>query len=109
VIWRAQLFAVALVAPLGIAALGRSALAWSSSLAVAALGCLGTGLAFLAFTRLVGRVGAARGSVTIYFVPIVAIALGVAVRGESLAATSLVGTALVAVGAYLTSRGEPRA
>ncbi len=43
------------------------------------LGVLGTGLAFVLMTTLVGRVGGPRGSIAIYFTPIVAIALGVAV------------------------------
>lgn len=105
VLLRAQLVAVALVAPVGAAGVPGSSLAWSSMLAVAALGAFGTGLAFLAFTTLAGRVGAARGSVTIYFVPVVAIVLGVVVRGEPVYALSLLGAALVMLGAYLTSRG----
>ncbi len=75
-------------------------------LAVAALGSFGTGLAFVAMTTLVGRVGATRGSVAIYFLPVVAIALGVIFRDETVAAISLLGTGLVLVGAYLTSRRE---
>ena len=65
---------------------------------------------FLAFTTLAGRVGAARGSVTIHFVPVVAIVLGVVVRGEAVLAVSLLGAALVMLGAYLTGRrGRPAA
>src|ERR671934_23592 len=77
--------------------------------AVAALGCLGTALAFVAFTRLVGRVGSTRGSVTIYFLPAVAIVLGAVFRGEAIAAISVLGTAFVTVGAWVTSRSEPAA
>jgi drug/metabolite transporter (DMT)-like permease len=55
---------------------------------------------------LVGRVGATRGSVAIYFLPVVAIGLGVAFRDETVAAISLAGTGLVLAGAYLTSRRE---
>jgi drug/metabolite transporter (DMT)-like permease len=106
VIWRAQLFSLVLIAPLGLAGLEGSSFSWVSLLAVAALGCFGTGLAFVAFTVLVGRVGAARGSVTIYLVPVVAIVLGVWVRGETVAATSVLGTGLILIGAYLTSRKE---
>jgi drug/metabolite transporter (DMT)-like permease len=106
VIWRAQLFALVLVAPVGVVGVAQSTFSWTSLLAVAALGCFGTALAFVAFTTLMGRVGAARGAVTIYFLPIVAIVLGVVFRDETLAAASLVGTALVTVGAYLTSRRE---
>jgi drug/metabolite transporter (DMT)-like permease len=57
-------------------------------------------------STLVGRVGVSRGSVTIYFVPVVAIVLGIVVRNESIAIISLIGTSLVLLGAYLTSRAE---
>ena len=58
-------------------------------------------------TTLVGRVGATRGSVAIYFILVVAIALGVIFEDETVAAPSPpAGTALVLAGAYLTSRRE---
>jgi drug/metabolite transporter (DMT)-like permease len=106
VIWRAELVAVALVAPLGIATLSGSAFAWSSLAAVAALGALGTALAFVAFATLAGRVGSTRASVTVYFLPAVAIALGALFRDETIAGVSLLGTVLVTAGAYVTSRSE---
>lgn len=106
VVWRAQLFALALLAPFGLAAVPGSTFAWSSLLAVAVLGCLGTAVAFVAFTTLAGRVGSTRASVSVYFVPAVAIALGAVFRDETIAAISLVGTVLVTGGAYLTSRAE---
>jgi drug/metabolite transporter (DMT)-like permease len=107
VIWRAELVAVGLVAPPGIATMADSAFAWSSLAAVFALGCLGTALAFVAFATLAGHVGSTRASVTVYFLPAVAIALGAMFRDETIAAVSLLGTVLVVVGAYLTSRTEP--
>jgi len=55
---------------------------------------------------LVGRAGGTRGSVAIYFVPIVAIALGVLVLGETIVPLALVGTGLVVLGAWITSRRE---
>jgi drug/metabolite transporter (DMT)-like permease len=108
VIWRAQLVALALVAPFGLAGVPDSTFAWSSVLAVAVLGCLGTAIAFVAFTTLVGRVGSTRASVTVYFLPALAIALGAVFRDETIATVSLLGTVLVTAGAYLTSRGEQR-
>jgi drug/metabolite transporter (DMT)-like permease len=71
------------------------------------LGVLGTGLAFVAAATLVGRVGAPRGAVAIYFVPVVAIVLGHVVLDEEIEPAALAGTALVLVGAWLTSRREP--
>jgi drug/metabolite transporter (DMT)-like permease len=106
VLLRAQLVALVLLAPAALVSLPNSEFAWSSALAVVALGFFGTGWAFVAMTTLVGRVGATRGSVAIYFLPVVAIALGVILRDETIAAISLVGTGLVLAGAYLTSRRE---
>lgn len=106
VLWRAQLFALALVLVPGFAALPHSSFAWRSLLAVLALGCLGTALAFVAMTTLAGRVGAARGSVAIYFLPVVAIGLGVILRGEHVALIGLAGSGLVAIGAFFASRRE---
>jgi len=106
VLLRAQLVALVLLAPAALVSLPNSDFAWSSALAVVALGFFGTGWAFVAMTTLVGRVGATRGSVAIYFLPVVAIALGVIFRDETIAAISLVGTGLVLAGAYLTSRRE---
>jgi drug/metabolite transporter (DMT)-like permease len=106
VLLRAQLAALVVVTPVGLAQLPGSAWAWSSALAMLPVGLLGTGLAFVAMATLVGRAGAARGSVAIYFVPVVAIVLGVAFRGESVAPVALAGTALVLLGAWLTSRRE---
>ncbi len=106
VLLRAQLFALVVVAPLGLAGIGPSTFGWSSLAAVVALGAGGTALAFVGMSVLVGRVGAARGSVAIYFIPLVAVALGVSFRGETVAVASLLGTALVSAGAYLTSRRD---
>ena len=106
VIWRAQLVALVLLAPFGLAVAPASTFAWSSLLAVAVLGCLGTAVAFVAFSTLAGRVGSTRASVTVYFLPAVAIALGALFRDETIAAISLLGTVLVTAGAYLTSRAD---
>ena len=106
VILRAGFVAWAASLPLGLASIPDSTFAWSSLIAVAALGVFGTALAFVGFTTLLGRVGAARGSVTIYFLPLVAMVLGFFVRHETIAVMSIVGTALVLFGAYLASRAE---
>lgn len=106
VIWRAELVAMTVLTPFGLYGLRTSAFDWSSVLAMVGLGVFSTGLAFAAFTTLVGRVGAGRGSVTIYFIPVVAIVLGVLFRGESVGVMALCGTALVLLGAYLTSRRQ---
>ena len=106
VLWRAQLVALVIVAPFGVWQLPASSWSWSSALAMVPLGVLGTGLAFVFMTILVGRVGGPRGSIAIYFTPIVALVLGVAVLGEDVAPIALVGTLLVLLGAWITSRRE---
>lgn len=104
VIWRAQAVAIVLTAPLGIAGLGSSSWAWRPVLATVVLGAFGTGFAFIAAGTLMGRVGATRGSVLGYLIPVVAVVLGVVLHHEDVAAIALVGTALVLLGAYVTSR-----
>jgi drug/metabolite transporter (DMT)-like permease len=101
---------VAAVALLPAACLGalESSFGWSSLLAVVALGSLGTGLAFIWFTALLGRVGPARAAISIYFIPVVAVALGAIFLGERAHPAALLGTAMVLGGAYLTSRPARR-
>jgi drug/metabolite transporter (DMT)-like permease len=106
VLLRSQMVAITLTAPFGAWGAFHSSFAWRSALAVTALGILGTGLAYVAMANLVGRAGATRGAVAIYFIPVVAIALGVVFRDETVEAVSLVGVVLVLSGAYLTSRRE---
>jgi drug/metabolite transporter (DMT)-like permease len=106
VIFRAQVVALAAVLPFGLWSLPGSRFSWPSILAMLVLGILGTGLAFVAMSVLVGRAGATRGAVAIYFIPVVALVLGVTVRGESVSPISLLGVALVILGAVLTSRRE---
>jgi drug/metabolite transporter (DMT)-like permease len=107
VIWRAQLVAVVLVLPFAAVGATQSSFDLSSLLAVAALGSLGTALAFFWFTTLIGRVGSTRASVAIYLVPVVAIVLGAALNDETIHAAAILGTALVLAGAYVTSRPRP--
>lgn len=106
VMWRVQLCALAMTAPYGLASIPASHFAWDSFAAVVVLGFLGTGWAFVAMTNLMGRAGAARGSVAIYLTPVVAILLGVVFRDETVAVLALGGMVLVLVGAWLTSRPE---
>ncbi len=106
VIVRAQLVALVLVLPFGLAAVPGSRWSWPSALAMVVLGVFGTGLAYIASSTLLGRAGPTRGTVQIYFIPVVALILGVAFRGEHVSTPALVGVALVLLGAYLTSRRE---
>jgi len=106
VVLRAQLVALAVSAPLAAAGVASSSFAWQSVAAMVPLGVLSSGVAFVALVFLVGRVGADRGSIGIYFVPIVAIILGVVFRGEKVAPVQIAGTALVVAGAWLAGRAR---
>ena len=95
-----------LVLPLGLWQLQDSTWSWESALAMVPLGALGTGLAIVLMATLAGRVGAPRASIAIYFLPVVAVVLGVVVLGETVAPVALAGVALVLVGAWMASRRE---
>jgi drug/metabolite transporter (DMT)-like permease len=95
-----------LTAPIGLSSIPGSRFAWSSLLAIAAVGVLGSGIAFVLMGRLFGRVGATRASIVGYLIPVVALLLGVLLRDDEVGPFALVGVALVIAGAYLTSRKE---
>jgi drug/metabolite transporter (DMT)-like permease len=100
----AMVVAAAALVPAAIVGALDSSFGWSSLLAVIALGTLGTGVAFIWFTAMIGRLGPARASVSIYIVPVVAVALGALFRDERVHLAALAGTAMVLAGAFLTSR-----
>lgn len=106
IVGRALVIGSLLLAPLGAVGLGRSDLTAGSVAAVAVLGVVGTGVARALNATLAGRTGAARGALTTYLAPVVAIALGVAFRDDHVRAAELAGTALVLSGALLTSRRQ---
>ncbi len=78
--------------------------------AVAWLGIVGSGLAYLLFFRLIGAWGATRTSLVTYVMPVVGIALGVVVLGERLDIAEILGAALVIGGLVLanSSMGQRR-
>ncbi len=106
VIWRVQLVALVVSAPFGVPDLAQATPTVAGVLAMIAMGALGTGVAFAFFTVLVGRVGAPRASVATYLVPVVALALGAGLAGESVALLSVAGVALVLAGAYVATSGR---
>ena len=106
VLFNAQLAALVIVVPFGLAQIPGSTWAWPSAIAMIPLGVLGTAVAFVLMTTLVGRVGGPRGSVAIYFVPIVAMILGVVVRNDAIEPVAIVGIVLVLLGAWIASRKE---
>lgn len=78
----------------------------SSVAAVMSLGLLGTGVAYIAMVTLVGRMGATRGAVAIYLMPVVALILGVVFRDETVSLAGAVGIVLIVLGAWLTTRRD---
>jgi drug/metabolite transporter (DMT)-like permease len=108
VIFRSLLVALVVVLPFGVAAVPGSRWGLSSALAMLVLGVFGTGFAYIASSTLLGRAGSTRGAVQIYFIPVVALVLGVTFRGETVGPLALVGIGLVLMGAWLTSRRERR-
>jgi drug/metabolite transporter (DMT)-like permease len=109
VVWRAQLVALVVCAPVGVVALAGARPAALSLAAMIPLGTLSTGLAFVLWATLVGRAGASRGSVVSYVVPVTAVVLGVGVLGERLPSTGWIGAAAVVVGAVLIGGRDRRA
>jgi drug/metabolite transporter (DMT)-like permease len=107
VLLRAQLVAIAVVLPFGLWGLRSSEWDWQGAGAMVLLGVFGSGLAFVASTTLGARAGPTRGAIPIYFLPVVALALGVLVRGEPIVPVAVGGIALVIAGAWLSSRREP--
>lgn len=106
VIWRAQAVALALTAPLGLPELLRARWSPAPLLSLLALGALGTGLAYVLTVMAAGRIGATKASATAFLIPPVALLLGVLVRGEHVAALSVLGGVVCLVGAWLMRRAQ---
>ncbi len=106
VIMRALLVGAVLLAPWGISETLAADPTNDSIIAVVILGVVGTGIARALAASLSGRTGASRGALVTYLVPIVAILVGVTVRGESVGVIEVAGTMLVLGGAYLTTRAQ---
>ena len=102
----ARMLALAAVwtAPFGIVSIPSSTFSWGPVAAVAFIGAVGTGLAFVIMGTLVGRVGATRSSLITYVIPVVALALGVVLQGDRVTAPAIAGVVLVVAGAVLASR-----
>ncbi|MBA2279865.1 MAG: DMT family transporter, partial [Acidimicrobiia bacterium] len=72
-------------------------------LAIAVLGVVGTGLAYLIFYRVIADLGATKASVVTYVIPVVAIAVGALVLDERFTIRIVVGGALVVAGIALVN------
>ena len=105
VVWRALGVAVLLTAPLGLPALLAAQWTPRALLSMLALGALGTCVANVLMTMAAGRVGATRASATLFLIPVVALVLGVVMRGEQVAPLSIAGAAVCLAGAWMIRRG----
>ncbi len=74
--------------------------------AVAALGVLGTGVAFAIFYDLIARVGPSRSFIVTYLAPVFAVIYGATLLGESLSAFALGGLVLILGGCWLAAEGR---
>ena len=81
--------------------LGGSAFGWSPLLAVLAVGIVDTGVAFWTMGTFGGRA-----SFITCLIPVVALMLGVAVRGARVGGLAVVGVIRVTIGALLAARRE---
>ena len=106
VIWRAQAVALVLTAPLGLPEMLRAHWSPGPLFSLLALGSLGTGVAYVLTVMAAGRVGATKASATAFLIPPVALLLGVLVRGEHVAALSVLGGVVCLAGAWLMRRAQ---
>ncbi len=92
------------VAPFGLWNLGDNQWSAGPLAAVVVLGAICTGLAYWIMATLVGRVGSIRASFITYLIPVVSLALGVAIRDDEVSVLALIGAALTIGGALLAGR-----
>ena len=76
--------------------------------AIAYLGALGTVVAFLWFYQGVQKIGPARASIFLSFVPVFGVLIAALVLGEPILVSMIVGGAMVVGGVLLTNRPELR-
>src|SRR5262249_61694640 len=104
--WRARGWPCPLPPPPGVPEPLRSHWPAPPLFSMLALGALGTGIAPVLLATAAGRAGATRASATTFLIPAVALALGVLIRGETVAGLSIVGGAVCLVGASLVRRAQ---
>lgn len=108
IIWRALGVALVLTAPLGAPSLLHAHWSLRSLSSLLALGVLGTALTNVVMAVAAGRLGVTRASATTFLIPVVALLLGVLVRGENVATLALVGGIPCLTGAWLIRRASQR-
>jgi drug/metabolite transporter (DMT)-like permease len=94
--------AVLLAIALGISGVRTPHVTAGNVAAIAVLGVIGTGFAYVLNYQIITSEGATVASTVTYLLPVVAIVLGVLVLGETITMTTLAGIALVLAGVALT-------
>lgn len=96
--------AALLAAPFAIATWPDHAIPLKSWLSGAALGVLCTGIAFVLFYRLIGRIGANRTSIVTYLIPPFGVAWGALFLGEPVTATMVIACVMILGSVALSQR-----
>lgn len=94
-----------LLAPVGLATAPSSMPGLGPLAAIAALGVLGTGIAFAIFYSLIGMVGPARTFVVTYIAPAFAVVYGAVLLDETITVATVAGLALIVGGSWLAAGG----
>lgn len=98
--------ATVLVAPLALASAPAEIPGAGPVLASAALGVLGTGVAFAIFYSLIASVGPARTLIVTYLAPGFAVLYGALLLDEPISVATLAGLGLILAGSYLAAEGR---
>jgi drug/metabolite transporter (DMT)-like permease len=106
VVWRALGVAVVLTAPLGVPSVLAGHWSMWPAASLIALGAGGTGIAYVMTATAAGRMGATVASVNNFYIPVVALALGLGLRHEQVSWISIGGAAICLLGAWLIRRAR---
>jgi len=101
VVWRALGVSILLTAPLGVPSVIAAHWSLVPAASLIALGAGGTGIAYVMTATAAGRMGATVASVNNFYIPVVALGLGVALRHEQVSWISIAGAAICLIGAAL--------
>jgi drug/metabolite transporter (DMT)-like permease len=99
--WRALGVALVVTAPLGLPAVLNGHWTLRPAIAMLLLGAGGTAIAQVLTATAAGRMGATKASIAAFFIPVVALILGVVVRHERVTMVSVVGAATCLLGAAI--------
>jgi drug/metabolite transporter (DMT)-like permease len=98
--------AAVLMIPLAVATAPDEVPGLGPSAAIAALGVVGTGIAFVIFYGLIGSVGPARAFLVTYIAPGFAVVYGATLLDEEITAVTIGGLALILAGSWLAAEGR---